>query len=56
MNKRNSNDRDSCKVYGVANMAKVTNVVVTYTGDGNLIEKGEGGVKDETEIFSRRRL
>ena len=56
MNKRSSDGSGSCKVYGVANTAEVTNIVLVIdTGDGgDLLGKREGGVKDETEIFSRR--
>ena len=40
MNKRGSDGRGCCKVYGVANIVEVMNVVVTDTGDGrDLLEK-----------------
>ena len=40
MNKRGSDGRGSCKVYGVTDMMEVVNVVVTGTGDGgDLLEK-----------------
>ena len=34
MNKRGSDGRSSCKLYGVTNMAEVENTVVAGTEDG----------------------
>ena len=55
MNKRGSDGRGSCKVYGMANTVKVTNMVVTVSGNGgDLFEKRQSEVKYKTEIFNRR--
>ena len=52
MNKRGSDGRGSCIVYGVANMAEFTNVVVTDTGNGGDWIKCVESKKTENQLCS----